>query len=122
MLKIGQNLKYDVLVLRQYGIDVTPIDDTMLMSYALDGGRGGHGMDDLSQRHLGHTCIPFKKIIALAPGKKVADKMFAGVPIDKAAEYAAEDADVTLRLWMILKPRLVAERMMTVYETLERKP
>ncbi|MGI9478771.1 MAG: DNA polymerase I, partial [Hyphomicrobiaceae bacterium] len=121
VLKIGQNLKYDVLLLKQHGVHVAPIDDTMLLSYALDGGQNGHGMDDLSQRHLGHTCIPFKKVIALAPGKKIADKTFAGVPIDKAAEYAAEDADVTLRLWMILKPRLVAERMVTVYETLERK-
>jgi DNA polymerase-1 len=121
VLKIGQNLKYDMLVLKQHGIDLHPIDDTMLMSYALDGGRGGHGMDVLSERHLGHTCIPFKQVIARAPGKKIADKTFAGVPIDKAAEYAAEDADVTLRLWMVLKPRLVAERMVTVYETLERQ-
>lgn len=121
VLKIGQNLKYDLLLLKQYGVDVVSVDDTMLMSYALDGGQNGHGMDDLSQRHLGHACIPFKQVIALAPGKKIADKTFAGVPIDKAAEYAAEDADVTLRLWMVLKPRLVAERMVTVYETLERK-
>jgi len=120
VLKIGQNLKYDGLLLKQHGINLAPIDDTMLMSYALDGGRGGQGMDDLSQRHLGHTCISFKQVIAHAPGKKVADKTFAGVPIDKALEYAAEDADVTLRLWMILKPRLIAERMSTVYETLER--
>ena len=119
--KIGQNLKYDILVLKRYGIRLTPLDDTMLMSYALDGGGGGHGMDDLAQRHLGHTCIPFKQVIAHAPGKKAADKSFAGVPIDKAAEYAAEDADVTLRLWMILKARLVAEHMVTVYETLERR-
>ncbi len=120
VLKIGQNLKYDILVLKRYGIDLAPLDDTMLISYALDGGRGGHGMDDLAQRHLGHTCIPFKQVIAHAPGKKVADKTFAGVPVDKATEYAAEDADITLRLWMVLKPRLVAEHMTTVYETLER--
>jgi DNA polymerase-1 len=120
ILKIGQNLKYDVLVLKRYGVDVAGIDDTMLMSYALDGGRRGHGMDDLALAHLGHTCIPFKSVIAHAPGKKTADKTFAGVPIDKATEYAAEDADVTLRLWMILKGRLVAEKMTTVYETLER--
>ena len=79
VLKIGQNLKYDVLLLKQHGINVAPIDDTMLLSYALDGGQSGHGMDDLSQRHLGHACIPFKKVIALAPGKKIADKTFAGV-------------------------------------------
>jgi DNA polymerase I len=120
VLKIGQNLKYDILVLTRYGIGVAPFDDTMLISYALDGGKGGHGMDELAMRHLGHTCIPFKQVIALAPGKKVADKTFAGVPIDKATEYAAEDADITFRLWLMLKPRLVAERMTTVYETLER--
>ncbi|MEO1793924.1 MAG: 5'-3' exonuclease H3TH domain-containing protein, partial [Pseudomonadota bacterium] len=120
VLKIGQNIKYDALVLRRYGIRVVSFDDTMLLSYALDGGRGGHGMDDLATRHLGHACLPFKQIIALAPGKKIADKTFAGVPIDKATEYAAEDADVTLRLWMILKARIAAERMATVYETLER--
>ncbi|MEM9357147.1 MAG: DNA polymerase I [Pseudomonadota bacterium] len=120
ILKIGQNLKYDILIMKRYGVDVRSFDDTMLISYALDGGRGGHGMDDLAQRHLSHSCIPFKQVIALAPGKKIADKTFAGVPIDKATEYAAEDADITLRLWLALKPRLVAERMMTVYETLER--
>jgi DNA polymerase-1 len=121
VLKIGQNLKYDMLVLKRYGVRLAPLDDTMLMSYALDGGKGGHGMDDLAQRHLGHTCISFKQVIAHAPGKKAADKSFAGVPIEKAAEYAAEDADVTLRLWMVLKARLVAEHMVTVYETLERR-
>ncbi len=119
-LKIGQNLKYDALVLARHNIRIAPLDDTMLLSYALDGGRGGHGMDDLSIRHLGHTCIPFSKVIELAPGAKKADRTFAGVPVDKAAEYAAEDADVTLRLWLALKPRLASERMTTVYETLER--
>ena len=120
VIKIGQNLKYDVLLLKQYGVELTPLDDTMLISYALDGGRGGHGMDDLAERHLHHTCIPFSKVITHAPGAKKSEKTFAGVPIDKATEYAAEDADVTLRLWMVLKPRLVAENMTTVYETLER--
>ncbi len=120
VLKIGQNLKYDALVLAQHDIQITPIDDTMLLSYALDGGRGGHGMDDLSLRHLGHACIPFSKVIESAPGAKKSERTFAGVPIDKATEYAAEDADVTLRLWHVLKPRLAAERMTTVYETLER--
>ena len=120
LLKIGQNLKYDALVLAQHNIAIAPIDDTMLMSYVLDGGRGSHGMDDLAQRHLKHTCISFDQVIAHAPGAKKSDKTFAGVPIDKASAYAAEDADVTLRLWMVLQPRLVAERMKTVYETLER--
>ena len=120
VLKIGQNLKYDALVLLRHGIEIAPFDDTMLMSYALDGGRGSHGMDALSERHLRHVPISFDAIIAHAPGAKKSEKTFAGVPIDKAAEYAAEDADVTLRLWMALKPRLAAERMTAVYETLER--
>ncbi|MGE0700213.1 MAG: DNA polymerase I, partial [Hyphomicrobiaceae bacterium] len=119
-LKIGQNIKYDALIMRRYGIRVAPIDDTQLISYALDGGRGAHGMDALAERHLGHVCITFSDVIAHAPGAKKGEKTFAGVPIDKATEYAAEDADVTMRLWMALKPRLVAERMTTVYETLER--
>src|SRR5690606_8631965 len=79
-----------------------------------------HGMDALSERHLAHTCIGFDEVIALAPGARKAERTFAGVPIDKASEYAAEDADVTLRLSLALKPRLPAERMTTVYETLER--
>ena len=120
ILKIGQNLKYDCVVLARYGISVTPLDDTLLLSYALDGGRSQHGMDALSERHLGHTCMTFEQVLQHAPGAKKSDKTFGQVPLDKATEYAAEDADVTLRLWMVLKPRLVAEHMTAVYETLER--
>ena len=120
VLKIGQNLKYDCLVLKRYGISLNAIDDTMLMSYVLDAGKGSHGMDAQAERHLGHSCIPFSKVIEHAPGKKKADKTFAGVPVDKATEYAGEDADITLRLWQVLKPRLAAERVTTIYETLER--
>ncbi|MGH6816183.1 MAG: DNA polymerase I, partial [Hyphomicrobiaceae bacterium] len=120
LLKIGQNVKFDSLVLARYGIGVAPLDDTMLISYAIDGGRGPHGMDALSERHLKHTCISFDRVIAHAPGTKKSEKTFAGVPLDKATEYAAEDADVTLRLWLHLKPRLISERRTTVYETLER--
>ena len=116
ILKIGQNLKYDILVLKRYGIELSPLDDTMLISYALDAGKGGHGMDDLANRHLGHTCISFKDVAGTGKAQVTFDK----VPLDKATEYAAEDADVTLRLWMLPKPRLMAERMMTVYERLER--
>jgi len=119
LLKIGHNIKFDALVLRRYGIALAPLDDTMLISYVLDCGRSAHGMDTLAERHLGHTCIPFERVLELAPGKK-GEKNFAQVPIEKAAEYAAEDADVTLRLWMKLKARLAAERLSTVYETLER--
>ncbi|MEN9855099.1 MAG: hypothetical protein RLZZ157_225, partial [Pseudomonadota bacterium] len=116
ILKIGQNIKYDVSVFAQFGIRVAPIDDTMLMSFALDAGRVNHGMDDLSQRHLGHKPIAFKDVC----GTGKSQISFDQVPLDAATQYAAEDADVTLRLWHILKPRLVAERSVTVYETLER--
>ena len=121
VLKIGQNLKYDLLVLKRSGIAVAPIDDTMLMSYALDGGvghgnSGGHGMDALSERHLGHTPIAFSDIA----GKGKNQLTFDQIPVDQATRYAAEDADVTLRLWAVLKPRLAAEGVMRVYERLER--
>lgn len=117
VLKIAQNLKYDYLVLSRYGIDVAPFDDTMLISYALDAGvSGGHGMDALSQRWLGHRPIAFKDVCGSGKSMITFDK----VPLDKATAYAAEDADVTLRLWMVLKPRLVAEGLTTVYERLER--
>ncbi|MDO8837386.1 MAG: DNA polymerase I [Parvibaculum sp.] len=116
VLKIGQNLKFDMLVFRQHGIALTTLDDTMLMSYALDAGIHGHGMDELSELHLGHKPIAFSEVA----GKGKSQITFDRVPVDKAVAYAAEDADVTLRLWHVLKPRLVAERRMTVYETLER--
>ncbi|ADJ22182.1 DNA polymerase I [Hyphomicrobium denitrificans ATCC 51888] len=120
VLKIGQNIKYDALVMKRRGIEIVSFDDTMLLSYALDGGRGQHGMDALAERHLGHMCMTFAQAMGHAPGAKKSDKTFAAMPLDKATEYAAEDADVTMRLWMALKPRLAAERMATVYETLER--
>ncbi len=116
VLKIGQNLKYDMLVLQKYQIEVTPLDDTMLMSYVLESGDVGHGMDELSQRHLGHKPIAFKDVAG--SGKSLVT--FDRVAIDKATAYAAEDADITLRLWMVLKPRLLALHKVTVYETLER--
>ncbi|MFN3230961.1 MAG: DNA polymerase I [Alphaproteobacteria bacterium] len=116
VLKIGQNLKYDIQVLRRYGVDITPFDDTMLLSYALEGGMHGHGMDELSQLHLGHKPIPFKEVAGT--GKSAIS--FDRVPLDKATQYAAEDADVTARLHAILKPQLVTGQVTTVYETLER--
>lgn len=116
VLKIAQNLKYDALLLSQYNIDVVSFDDTMLLSYALDTGRGGHGMDELSQRWLDHTPIPFKEVAG--SGKNMIT--FDHVPIEAATAYAAEDADVTLRLWQVLKPRLSADNMTRLYETLER--
>ncbi len=116
VMKVLQNAKYDLVILKRAGIDVYPIDDTMLISYALDTGLHSHGMDALSQRFLEHTPIPFKEVAGTGKAQITFDK----VPLDKAARYAAEDADVTLRLYHVLKPRLVGERMMTVYETLER--
>ena len=116
VLKIGQNMKYDVKILARHGIDVAPIDDTMLMSYALHGGSHGHGMDLLSDRYLGHKPIPIKPL--LGSGKSAIT--FDRVDMDRATEYAAEDADITLRLWKAFKPRLHRGRVTTVYETLER--
>ena len=115
-LKIGQNIKYDALVLSRYGVEVSPVDDTMLLSYVLDGGSHGHGMDELAGLHLGHTTIKFKEVAGI--GK--AQVTFDHVPLDKALDYAAEDADITLRLHRALKPRLLDEHMVTVYETIER--
>lgn len=115
-LKIGQNIKYDLSVFAQHKIRVAPIDDTMLISFALNAGIHGHGMDELSERYLGHKPITFKDVA----GSGKSQKTFAQVALDKATEYAAEDADVTLRLWQALKPRLRTEQVTTVYETLER--
>src|SRR5690606_29038400 len=98
------------------GIDINTYDDTMLMSYVLDAGRSGHGMDDMALRHLGHTTVKYNDVA----GKGKAKITFDCVAIDKATHYAAEDADVTLRLWQALKPRLAAEQVLTVYQTLER--
>jgi len=116
VLKVGQNLKYDLIMFRRAGIDVTPYDDTMLLSYDLDAGLGGHGMDDLAKRHLDHACIEFKDVCGTGKNQI----KFDAVPIDRATEYAAEDADVTLRLWQRLKPRLVPEAANRVYELVDR--
>ncbi len=116
VLKIGHNLKYDMVVLRRHDVVVSPLDDTMLMSYVLDGGSHGHGMDELAALHLDHRTIAFKDVTGTGKSQVTFDL----VPLDRALAYAAEDADVTLQLHGYLKPRLPAERMMTPYETLER--
>ncbi|MGE3690362.1 MAG: DNA polymerase I [Novosphingobium sp.] len=122
VLKVGQNIKYDLNVMARYGIAVSPIDDTMVISFDLDAGRdeegigGGHGMDELAGRHLGHTCIAFKDVCG--SGKKAIS--FAEVPLDRATAYAAEDADVTWRLHRVLKPRLPEEGSTTIYERVDR--
>ena len=116
VLKIGQNMKYDAKIFSRYGVDVAPFDDTMLMSYALHAGLHGHGMDALSERYLHHTPIPIKSL--LGTGKSAIT--FDRVPLNEAVYYAAEDADITLRLWELLKPQLHSAHVTRVYERLER--
>ena len=116
ILKIGQNMKYDFKIFARLGIRVAPHDDTMLMSYAMHGGLHNHGMDYLSETYLGHRPIPIKTL--LGTGKSAIT--FDRVKIDEAVKYAAEDADVTLRLWQKFKPELHRARVTRVYETLER--
>ena len=116
VLKIGQNMKYDVKIFAGLGINVVPIDDTMLMSYAMHGGLHNHGMDTLSERYLGHTPIPIKPL--LGSGKSA--KTFDLVAVDDAVRYAAEDADITLRLWQLFRMELHKVRVTRVYEKLER--
>ncbi|WP_390911517.1 DNA polymerase I [Pseudosulfitobacter sp. SM2401] len=116
ILKIGQNMKYDTKIFAQIGINVAPIDDTMLMSYVMHGGLHNHGMDSLSERYLGHVPIPIKPL--LGSGKSA--RTFDAVPLEQAVPYAAEDADITLRLWQMFKPQLHVSKVTRVYETLER--
>ncbi len=116
IIKIGQNMKYDAKIFALRGIDVAPIDDTMLMSYALHAGLHGHGMDTLSERYLDHTPIPIKPLLGTGKSAITFDK----VPVADATAYAAEDADITLRLWQLFKPQLHQSKVTTVYETLER--
>jgi len=116
VLKVGQNLKYDAAIFLERGIRLDPIDDTMLISYVLEGGLHGHGMDELSELHLSHTPIAFQEVT----GKGKEKIGFDCVPVKDATRYSAEDADVTLRLHMLLKPRLAEAGKRAVYETLER--
>ncbi len=116
ILKIGQNMKYDAKIFARYGVAVAPIDDTMLMSYAMHAGLHGHGMDMLSETYLGHQPIPIKQLLGSGKSQVTFDR----VPVDEAVKYAAEDADVTLRLWQLFKPQLHRVGVTTVYETLER--
>jgi DNA polymerase-1 len=116
ILKIGFNIKFNAVMLAQHGITLRNHDDAQLMSYALDAGRNAHGLEALAERWLGHAVIDYAGLTGGGKNKLSFDQ----VAIDKAAEYSAESADVTLRLWRVLKPRLVAERMTSVYETLER--
>ncbi|MDI9350240.1 MAG: DNA polymerase I [Candidatus Symbiobacter sp.] len=116
VLKIGHNLKYDSSIFANYGLELNPIDDTMLLSATLDGGKHTHSLDTLAKRHFDHETIKYDDVTGTGKNRL----SFAQVPLEKARDYAAEDADVTLCLWHHLKPRLVSERAVTVYETLER--
>jgi DNA polymerase I len=116
VLKIGQDLKFDLQMFALRGIALAPYDDVMLLSYVLDAGRSGHGIDTLAQRYLGHTNIDANAL----KGSGKSRITFDHVPISKAAECAAESADMALRLWLLLRPRVTAEHVTTVYETLER--
>jgi DNA polymerase-1 len=116
IIKIGQNIKYDMKILSRYNIDIFPIDDTMLLSYALNGGAHNHGMDSLSSRYLDHSPISIKSL--LGSGKSAIT--FDQLSIAEAVDYAAEDADITLRLWKLFKPLLHKSRVTKVYEILER--
>ena len=116
VLKVGHNLKYDIGVLAQHGIAIAPYDDTLVMSFALDAGKHQHGLDELAKLHLDHTCLTFKEMC----GTGKSQISFAEVQLDRATEYAAEDADVALRLWKLLKLRLPIEGGTRVYEMVDR--
>jgi DNA polymerase-1 len=118
VLKIGHNFKYDWVMFDKAGIEVAPVDDTMVMSFDLDAGRGlgGHGLDELAKQYFDHECIPFKQLCGTGKSQITFDK----VPLKEATEYAAEDADITLRLWQRLKPRLAADKVTRVYERVDR--
>jgi DNA polymerase-1 len=116
VLKIGQNMKYDAKIFARYGVDVAPFDDTMLMSYAMHAGLHNHGMDSLSERYLGHTPLPIKPLLGTGKSAITFDK----VPLEDAVPYAAEDADITLRLWQAFKPKLHRVQVTRVYESMER--
>ena len=116
ILKIGQNIKFDLLVMQAHGVDISPIEDTMLLSYCQSAGLHAQNMDELSQRHLEITPVPFKEMVGTGKSQVTFDR----VEPDKACGYAAEDADITLRLWQLLKPSLVTQRLTSVYERLER--
>ncbi|MFC4725935.1 DNA polymerase I [Glycocaulis abyssi] len=116
VLKVGQNIKYDLAVLARQGIIMAPIDDTMLISYVQEAGLHGHGMDELSELHLGHKPVAFKEVAGTGKNQK----HFGEIDLKRATEYAAEDADITLRLHELLKPGLAGKGLATVYETLER--
>ena len=116
IMKILQNAKFDLQVLGQRKIEVHPVEDTMLMSYALAAGQRGHGMDELSELYLGHKPISIKELLGTGKSQITFDQ----VPLEKATPYAAEDADITFRLWQMMRPKLVKDRVVSVYQTTEK--
>jgi len=116
VLKIGHNLKYDWVMFDKAGIDVAPYDDTMILSFDLEAGLHGHGLDELARLHFDHECISFKQVAGAGRSQVTFDK----VPLKEATEYAAEDADITLRLWQRLKPRIAQDNVARVYERVDR--
>ncbi len=116
VLKILQNAKFDMTVMQRHGLDIAPYDDTMLISYVLDAGTNAHNLESLSEKWLGHTAMAFKDVVGT--GKSTVS--FDHVALERATAYAGEEADVALRLWHVLKPRLAAKGLVSVYERLER--
>ena len=114
--KVGQNIKFDFIILKQNGIEVNSIEDTMLISYTLDAGINRHSLDTLSEIHLNHKTISYKELVGIGKNKL----NFSDIELDKATEYAAEDADVTLRLYHHLKNRLDEEKLNKIYESFEK--
>ncbi len=116
ILKVGHNIKYDIRIMQRYGVNISAVDDSMLLSYALDGGKHGHGMDEISTMHLGIKPKSFKEVAGTGKNQVTFDR----VPLHEACNYASEDADITLQLYNFLKPKLIQERMSTFYERTER--
>jgi DNA polymerase-1 len=116
IIKVGHNMKFDLQMLELVGLKFAALHDTMLMSYVLDGTSHGHGLDELAMLHCGHKMISYDEVTGTGKGRI----SFAAVPLNKACDYAAEDADYTLRLFQILYPRIASEKMAKVYETIER--
>lgn len=116
VMKIGHNLKYDLLVLKKYGLSLSPLADTLLLSYVLKGGQHAHNLDFLSGHYLGHQTITYQALTGT--GKTV--RAFQDVPLDEALAYAAEDADMTLQLWHLFRHQILTQHLNRIYELVER--
>ncbi len=114
--KVGQNIKFDFLIFKKNGIEINPIEDTMLISYTLDAGTNRHNLDTLSEIHLNHKTISYKELVGIGKNKL----NFSDIDLNRATEYAAEDADITLRLYNHLKDKLAHEKLNLIYEAFEK--